>query len=169
MSTDTNNQAEVRTRLYKEVEEARFGMLGVVTGGPNQHHFNPMACYPEPETGKIWFFTKKNTDLVKDAGQGGASAMFLVVSKDQEFQACIGGQLREQFDRDELEKFWNPHIAAWYPDGKDDPELTMLCFDARDADVWISKGGPIRYNYEVAKANVSHSVPDVTGKANVQL
>jgi hypothetical protein len=25
--------------------------------------------------------------------------MFIVVSKDQEFQACIGGQLREQFDR----------------------------------------------------------------------
>ncbi len=169
MSTDIHDQSKVRERLYKEVDDARFGMLGVIKGGADQKHFNPMACYPEPETGKIWFFTKKNTDLVKDSGPQGAMAMFLVVSKDQEFQACIGGQLREQFDRGELEKFWNPHIAAWYPDGKDDPELTMLCFDASDADVWISKAGPIRYAYETAKANATHSVPDVGGKTNVQL
>ena len=95
--------------------------------------------------------------------------MFIVVSKDQEFQACIGGELREQFDKAKLEQFWNAHIAAWYPDGKDDPELTMLCFEPHDADVWISKAGPVRYAYETAKANATKSVPDVGGKTNVQL
>lgn len=168
MATDTNNPSEVRERLFKEVDDARFGMLGV-TGVQPQHHFNPMACYPDKEQGRIWFFTKKGTDLVNDAGKSGAHAMFTVVSKDQNFQACIGGVLREQYDRAELEKFWNPHIAAWYPDGKDDPELTMLVLEAHDADVWISKAGPVRYAFEVAKANATHSIPDVGGKTNVQL
>lgn len=167
MSTDIHDQIAVRDRLYKEVEDARFGMLGVV-GGQVQHHFNPMACYPEKDTGRIWFFTKKGTDLVRDAGQAGQKAMF-IVTDGQKFQACIGGTLKEQYDRAELETFWNPHIAAWYPDGKDDPELTMLCLDPSDADVWISKAGPVKYSYEVAKANTTRSVPDVGDKTNVQL
>ena len=84
MATDIHDPSEVRDRLYKEVDDARFGMLGVI-GGSAQHHFNPMACYPEEETGRIWFFTKKSSDLVKDAGAGSAKSMFIVVSKDQEF------------------------------------------------------------------------------------
>jgi general stress protein 26 len=167
MSTDIKDTSAVRERLYKEVDDARFGMLGVI-GAPVQHHFNPMACYPDKETGRIWFFTKKGTDLARDAGAG-ESAMFIVTSKDQEFQACIGGDLREQYDRAKLEQFWDAHIAAWYPDGKDDPELTMLCFEPQDADVWISKAGPVKYAYETAKANVTHSIPDVGGKTNLQL
>lgn len=167
MGTDVKDPADVRKRLYKEVDDARFGMLGVI-GAPTQHHFNPMACYPDKDMGDIWFFTKKGTDLVRDAGLG-QSAMFIVASKDQDFQACIGGDLREEFDRDRLEKFWNAHVAAWYPDGKDDPQLTMLRFQPSDADVWISKAGPVKYAFEVAKANASHSIPDVGGKANVQL
>ena len=127
--------------------------LGVI-GAPAQHHFNPMACYPDADTGDIWFFTKKGTDLVRDAGLG-QSAMFIVTSKDQDFQACIGGDLREEFDRSRLEKFWNAHVAAWYPDGKDDPQLTLLRFQPSDADVWISKAGPVKYAFEVAKANAS--------------
>lgn len=167
MATDANNPSEVRARLYKEIDSARYGMLGVIRP-ENQHHFNPMACYPEEETGRVWFFTKKGTDLVKDAGGEGRMAMFIVTS-GQDFQACIGGNLREQFDRSELEKFWNPHVSAWYPDGKDDPDLTMLCFEPHDADVWISRSGPVKYAFEVAKANASHSTPNVTDKTTVQL
>lgn len=167
MSTDTNNPSEVRERLYKELDDARFGFLGVI-GAPTQHHFNPMACYPDKETGQIWFFTNRGNDLIKDAGAG-ESAMFMVTSKDQDFQACIGGDLREQYDRAKLEQFWNPHIAAWYPNGKDDPSLTMMVFEPSDADVWISKAGPVKYAFEIAKANVSHQTPDWGGKANVQL
>lgn len=168
MATDVNNPSEVRERLYKEIDDARYGMLGVIRP-ENQHHFNPMACYPEEETGRIWFFTKKGTDLVRDSGPAGQKAMFIVTS-GQDFQACVGGTLREQYDRGELERFWNANVAAWYPDGKDDPDLTMLCFEPTDADVWIQKGGPIRYNYEVVKANATNTVPDVGGgKTNVQL
>lgn len=167
MATDVNNPTEVRERLYKEIEDATYGFLGVV-GGPVQHHFNPMACYPDKDTGQIWFFTKKGTDLVNDAGASGAHAMFTVAS-GHDFQACIGGQLREQYDRAVLEKYWNAHINAWYPDGKDDPDLTMLVLQPHDADVWITRGGPIRYAFEVAKANATGSVPSDTDKTNVQL
>ena len=85
----------------------------------------------------------------------------------RELYACVGGDVRVEYDRERMNKYWNAHVAAWYPEGKDDPRLTMLSFDARDAEVWISEAGPVRYAWEVAKANATRSQPDVGGRANL--
>jgi general stress protein 26 len=60
-------------------------------------------------------------------------------------------------------------VAAWYPDGKDDPSLTLLRFDVRDAEVWISKGGAVRLAWEVAKANLTGATPDVGTQKHLDL
>ena len=62
-----------------------------------------------------------------------------------------------------MDKYWNAVVAAWYPQGKDDPHLTLLCFNLSDAEVWISQAGPVRFAWEIAKANATHSTPDVGG------
>ena len=33
-------------------------------------------------------------------------------------------------------------VSAWFPEGKDDPELTLLKLVPVDAQVWVSRGGP---------------------------
>jgi general stress protein 26 len=165
MSTDPNDKAAVEKRLWKELDDARFGMLGLM----NAHqHFQPMTAFAEPEGGQVWFFTRDDTDLAKSAS-GGAEAMLIVQSKDQEFQACIGGVLSTARDTTRIDKYWNPIVAAWFPDGKDDPALTLLRLDVRDAELWISKGGPARFAWEVAKANLTDSPPDLGDKAHVKL
>ena len=95
--------------------------------------------------------------------------MFIIQSKDQEMQACISGQLVQRIDRAKLEEHWNPHVAAWYPQGKDDPRLTMLCLQCEDARIWLSEAGPVRYMFEVAKANATGKEPDIGGRTDVQL
>jgi general stress protein 26 len=165
MSTDPNDKAAVEKRLWKELEDARLGMLGL-TG--SHQHFQPMTAFAEPEGGQVWFFTREDTDLAKSAS-GGAEAMLIVQSKDQEFQACIGGVLSTARDTARIDKYWNPIVATWFPDGKDDPALTLLRLDVRDAELWISKGGPVRFAWEVAKANLTDSPPDLGDKAHVKL
>ena len=165
MSTDPNDRAAVEKRLWKELDDARFGMLGLTNG---RQHFQPMTAFAEPEGGQIWFFTKEDTDLARSAN-GGAEAMLIVQSRDQEFQACIGGVLSTARDTVRIDKYWNSVLAAWFPGGKDDPSLTLLRLDARDAELWISKGGPVRFAWEVAKANLTDSPPDVGDKAHIQL
>ena len=68
-----------------------------------------------------------------------------------------------------IDKHWNPVLAAWYPEGKDDPHLTLLRFDADDGRIWVSKKGPVRFMLEVAKANLTKTVPDAGGVADVNL
>jgi general stress protein 26 len=157
---------ELRERLWKELDEARIVMLGLVGGEP--HHMQPMAAFGDRTGDAIWFFTKKDTDLVQQTGSG-HDAMVCIMAKDQEFQACIHGVLHQDIDRAKLEQFWSPYVSAWYPDGKDDPELTMVRLDPKDARVWVSKRGPIAYPLQIAKANATHTEPDISGKADVRL
>ena len=64
----------------------------------------------------------------------------------------MGGANAPSAQERRADRYWNPTVAAWYPDGKDDPSLTLLRFNVSDAEVWISKGSAIRLAWEVAKA-----------------
>jgi general stress protein 26 len=164
MGADTNDHAAVEARLWDHIEKNNTGMLGLV--GSHQH-FQPMTAFLEREDNRIWFYTYKDTDLAEAIGAG-ADAMF-VVQDGQKLNACIGGRIRLEHDPERIERYWNAHVAAWYPEGKDDPRLTLLCLDAQDAEVWLSDGGPVKYAFEVAKANATKTTPDVGGRAHLNL
>ena len=161
------DRAELEIRLWKEIDKARFGMLGLAGGPPR--HMQPMTAYADKEEGALWFFTKRTSDLVKETGFEGHAAMFCVLSKDQEFQACVGGDLVADHDREKIGKYWNAVAAAWFPEGKDDPDLTLLKFTPADAQVWVSRSGPLNFAWEIAKANATKTIPDVGDAAHLNL
>lgn len=163
---DTADREKAEKRLWAEIDKKHTGMLGLVDGEPQ--HFQPMTAFAEPEAGRIWFYTRTDTDLAQDT-TGPRQAMFIIMGGEREIQACVAGEIVQNLDREKVEKWWNPHVAAWYPEGKDDPRLTMLCMQCHDARIWLSEVGPIRYMFEVAKANTTHQEPDIGGRTDVRL
>jgi len=158
--------AEAEKEFWKSLKESNTGMLGLDRPG---YHSQPMTGYAEPETGTIWFFSRSDTDFARDVAQGGQSGMFSYQAKDQKVQACIHGQLSIDQDRARIEKYWNPVVAAWYPDGKDDPALTLIRFDGDDGRVWLSDKGALGFAYQVIKANLTKTIPDAGGVSDVSL
>jgi len=154
-----HTQAELEVRLWKEIEKARYGMLGLVGRTPAQH-FQPMTAFCEPDDGQIWFFTRTDTDLARAVEQG-ADAMFVIQSKDQGFQGCVGGRLVQQLDRARMDKYWGPVVSARSTAGKDDQRLTMLRLDLTSAHVWLSETNPLSFGFQIAKANMTGHEPDV--------
>jgi len=106
-----HTQAELEVRLWKEIEKARYGMLGLVGRTPTQH-FQPMTAFCEADRGEIWFFSRTDTDLAKAVTEAG-EAMFVVQAKDQGFQACVRGRLVQQMDEARMKAYWNSVVAAW--------------------------------------------------------
>lgn len=166
MAHDKLTPAEIEDRMWEAIEKGQHtGMLGISGDG---HHFQPMTGYVERETNQIWFFTYKDTDLAEAAAAtAGGHASFIFQSRD--LWACIDGTLTPDHDPARIEKYWNVHVAAWYPDGKDDPRLTLLRLDCEEAGVWISEGGPVKYALQVAKANMSKSTPDIGQRQDLNL
>ncbi|HEY5411299.1 MAG TPA: pyridoxamine 5'-phosphate oxidase family protein [Caulobacteraceae bacterium] len=157
---------DLESRLWATLEDEKMGMLGLV--GEHSGQMQPMTAFCDRDLGAIWFFTRRDNELVRRLVQGG-KAMFNLVSKDRSFWACLSGTITEQHDGVRIDKYWNPVVAAWFPEGKDDPELTLLRFDAEDAEVWHANKGPIRLALEIARANLADSEPDLGEHARLNL
>lgn len=167
MSADTHDQAAVEKRLWAEIDKAHIGMVGVVDGPPQ--HFQPMTAFTVADDGEIWFFTRADTDLGREASRGVRQAMFIVQSRDREFQACVGGELTVEMERDRIRQWWSPIVSAWYPEGQDDPDLRLLRLKCHDARVWISDAGPMKFAWEVIRAKATHRKPDLGERTDVTL
>jgi general stress protein 26 len=160
---ETIDPAKAEEAMWDAIKARRTGMLGLVDA---RDHYQPMTAMVEEDSQTIWFFTRDDTDLATAAT--GRMAMFNLVSKDEQVCACLSGSLTATRDAARIEKFWNPIVAAWYPEGKDDPHLTLLRFDADDARVWLSIG-KARFLFEIAKANLTTSLPDEGGVVDLNL
>ena len=161
MSTDVKDQAAIQGRLWDEIARHQIGMLGVADVTT---HMQPMTAFPEQDRDQIWFFTRADTALARQIAEGHAG---LFVFQQRELQACITGELTLQHDPTRIDKYWNAVVAAWYPEGKADPRLTMMCLDCHDAEVWVSEGGLAKFAWEIAKANATHRQPHIGAKTNI--
>jgi general stress protein 26 len=63
--------------------------------------------------------------------------MVAFASKGHDLFATVHGSLRVDNNRDVIDRLWNSSIASWYVNGKDDPVLTLLRFDAEKAEIWL--------------------------------
>lgn len=157
----TYDQADVERRLWDEIERHQTGMLGL---DAHPRHTQPMTAFLEREGDRLWFFTRSDTDLARALGDG-RGAHFILQTKD--IQAVIHGFLSLEYDRERIDRYWNPVVAAWYPDGKEDPGLTLLRLDCEQAEVWISDAGPVRFAWEIARANATGERPDLGGRSSL--
>ena len=151
-----------KDQLFEHLDQLHAVMLG--SPDPKQH-MQPMAPEVDFESGTIWFFTPKSSDLVKTLGSGQGDVHLCAVESD--YQACLMGTLHVEHNEEKIEKFWSAPVAAWFEGGKNDPDLTMLCFQPKNASIWASDRNPITFAYELAKANVKDKTPDVGERNSV--
>jgi len=131
-----SNETEIRDRFWKELKSERTIMLGL--DGEPGGGMQPMTSLVEEEDGgPLWIFTSKETELAKAIG-GGAPARAIFTGKKHDLFANIRGHLVIDNDPAVIDRLWNPWVAAWFEDGKDDPKLCLLRFDADHAKIWLN-------------------------------
>jgi general stress protein 26 len=153
-----------KEQLFDEIDSTHAGMLGVEMSGL---HMQPMAPQLDRDAQTIWFFTKRDADIVK-AINAGAHAHFCVIGKDHDYHACIAGPIVENLDIAKRDEYWNSVVEAWFDGGKDDPSLTMIALKMSDAKVWASTGSTLKFGWEIARANLGDHEPDVGETAHIR-
>ena len=142
---DDENDTRLRKAFWKALDHSPFVMLGLE--GVEDDQTRPMTAQVDvpkdgdkDEGGRIFFFASK-TDGVGQSISEGNRAVATFASKDHGLFAHIHGTLVPSNDRDVIERLWNPFVAAWYKDGKDDPDLQLLRFDTSRATIWEAEKG----------------------------
>ncbi|CTQ48305.1 pyridoxamine 5'-phosphate oxidase family protein [Jannaschia donghaensis] len=123
--------SDLETKFWKSLENDLTVFLACDGALPR-----PMAASVDGHNAPIWFFTSHDTDIGKALKSGPKSGIMTFSSKGNDIWASASGELVIDNDKAMIDKLWNPFVAAWYEDGKDDPKLCLVRYDAKDAQIW---------------------------------
>ncbi len=124
--TDT---AKIKQDLWDKMADSPYVMVGLTGSG---EHSEPLTAQLDKDlVDTLFFFIGKDNRLAK-----GGDAMAQFVSKGHDFFACMSGRAQIDNDFAMIEKLWNKQVEAWFPGGKNDPNLALLRFDIDSAELW---------------------------------
>lgn len=156
-------EKQPENQLWEQLGKVHAGMLGIEG---SHAHMQPMGHMKDKDGApRLWFFTSRAGDLFRELGAG-SHAHFCVVGKDQDYHACLMGNLHENRDRGRIDEYWNDVAGAWFK-GKDDPDIALLEFDLIDAAIWASTRNPVRFAWEIQTSKNTDKEPDVGARAHI--
>ena len=142
---DADRSQELKELFWKELAASPFMMLGLQ--GVEDSRTRPMTAQidakDEADTedgGTIYFFGAKSESLVTAMGQS-HRAVATFAGKGHHLFAHVHGTLEPVNDAALVDRLWNPHVASWYKQGKDDPDLQLIRFETERADIWKAETG----------------------------
>ena len=136
MNHDQGDPEELKEKFWKTLSDSPFVMLQLDaepdTAAPMTAQLDKHANHA------IWFFTRRDGGYAK---MGPATG--ILSAKGHDLFARFDGTLVEETSRERLDQHWSNMIEAWFPGGKDDPNLLMLRMELGQAKIWDSNLGLI--------------------------
>ena len=153
------SDTELKQDLWDRMAASPYLMVGPKDGSA---HSEPLtAQLDQDQVDTLYFFIGKDNRLAS-----GGPAMAQYQSKGHDFFACLSGNVQVDNDFGMIDKLWNKQAEAWFPGGKDDPNLALLRFDIDSAELWetdISLSGRVKMLFGGtirASESSSHAVVD---------
>lgn len=158
---------EAIARLKELAEDIKICMF-CTSLGDEPFATRPMGLQDVDDAGNLWFLSsaasEKNAEIKQD------DSVQLLFSKPSASRfLSVYGKASIYRDREKIEALWNPIAKAWFEQGKDDPDLTVIKVSPSDAYYWDTKDGKLFSMVKIAIAAMtgSHMDGGVQGAINV--
>ncbi|TDB69209.1 pyridoxamine 5'-phosphate oxidase family protein [Arundinibacter roseus] len=118
------------------------------------HRSRPMQTQKLDADGCLWFLTTKTshkTETLKEFPQVNVS----YADKQNQSYLSLTGTASLTDDPEIKKELWNPIAKAWFPKGLEDPDLTILKVQIKDAEYWDSSSSKMVQAFEIAKALIT--------------
>jgi general stress protein 26 len=122
---------DTQETFWKEFASSPYIMMRL--NGSNEHAEPMTAQLDKDAHHAVWFYLARDNRIA-----AGGAAIGQVATKGHDVFASITGTLTEETDPSVREKHWDNVVEAWFPNGKNDPNVLMHRFDIDDSEVWIS-------------------------------
>lgn len=143
--TETNPQKH----LYELLKDFSTAML-VSNDQDGQMHARPMAVADLRPDADAYFATSLQSPKVAEIQT--FPEVLLSFQSATQF-ASIRGTATLVKDRQLVDTLWSEAWRAWFPGGKDDPNLVFIRVDAREGEFWDNSGTQgLSYAFEGLKA-----------------
>ena len=153
-------------KLWAMIKDIRVAMMTSWDG--EQLHARPMYGHQEEFSGKLYFFTKIDSGKSREIGRFDKINLAYADVADNTY-VSISGQGSLSTDRARMKEYWSPMTSAWFPDGIEDPQLALIEVRAETAQYWDMTSSGMRYLWEVARANLTGSPPELGESGKLEL
>ena len=114
----------------------------------------PMSTLEVDEEGNLWFFSAKSSDKNDEIKDNDTVQLIYSKNSDVHFLTITGKAtiVEDQAKKDEL---WNPIVKAFFPEGKDDPNLSLVKIKPEAAHYWDTINGKMITWFKMAASAVT--------------
>ncbi|TDE18569.1 pyridoxamine 5'-phosphate oxidase family protein [Dyadobacter psychrotolerans] len=148
---------EAIKKLKSLAEDIRFCMYTTYKNGKIESR--PMTTLDIDGEGNAWFFTSRQTEIGSDTNWKESVSLIYSDPKNNSY-ASVSGNASVVEDEAKKEELWSFMSKAWFPGGKDDPDLVMLKVTTDEAAYWDSTSSKMVVFFSMLKAAVTGTTPD---------
>ena len=91
---------------------------------------------------RVWFFTEADSPKVAEIARH-PKVNLAYASSDRNTYVSLAGTAEVNRDRRRITRLWNDAMKAFFPNGKDDPNLVLLEVQVRSIEYWDGPGSLI--------------------------
>jgi len=148
-------------KLGELIEEIEVAMLTTV--GPDGTLVSrPLNTLKVDSAGTLLFFTDAGSGKVHDL-KAKSKVNVAYADPSKHTYVSVTGHATVVRDRAMIDELWKPSHKAFFPKGKDDPDLAILRVDTHSAEYWEASGNFIGRAIDFGRA-LSGEGPDALGE-----
>ena len=100
----------------------------------------PMFLQEVDDQGVLWFISGKDSDKNYDLQKDAKTQLFFINNKRSEYLSIYG--IAEIYtDKIMVDEHWSEMAEAWFPEGKEDPNVSIIGIRPIDVKYWGTKHG----------------------------
>lgn len=129
----------------------------------------PMSVQEVDEEGNIWFISSKSSNKNFEIREDNRVQLIFSDAGDSKYLSVFGYASIYR-DKATIEKMWSPIAKAWFEEGKNDPDVSIIKVAPLDAYYWDTKDGKIISLLKIAASMATgkaHLDGSVEGSMNV--
>jgi len=99
----------------------------------------PMSAQEVDDEGNIWFFSGRNSGKNKEIEiENKVQLIFSHPSRSS--YLVVNGEAEISLDKEKVAYLWSPLVKAWFKEGKEDPNISLLKVKTKSAYYWDVEG-----------------------------
>jgi general stress protein 26 len=154
-------------KLYELIKDVKIAMMTTADSG-GKLHTRPMYSLEADESGDLWFFTQVGSPKTQEVSQDNEVSLGYADPGSQTYVSVIG-RAEVVRDKAKIDEKWSEPMKAWFPKGKDDPQISMIRVHPERGEFWDSPSSTIVHLVGYVKAAVTGERADPGDHAKVDL
>ncbi|WP_207426218.1 pyridoxamine 5'-phosphate oxidase family protein [Pedobacter sp. SYSU D00535] len=122
--------------LAGKLKDIKIALLTTITA-TGKPHSRPMYTFELKDDGIIWMFISRESRKVKEI-EANPEVVLNYSNPTHDLYVTINGRAEISNNPTKVEELWSDRFKAWFPYGKDDPNLCLLKITPEEAEYWDS-------------------------------